>query len=543
MTTAPQGTADILLLALNATWEHASFGLRCLHAALDELASRADILEVTVNDRSADIVERVLQYDPTIVGLGVYVWNARESLEVVKLLKAVKPSLTVVLGGPEVSHETNYHEILARADYVVTGEGEDVFRELCQKILSPKRMAETVGRPALPSNLLPVLSAGEEKTAQVGGVTIIAGGQPDLSTVFQARSPYDLYTDDDLAKRVVYLEVSRGCPFRCEFCLSSLDERVRVFPLDAFLATLEKLLHRGLLRFKFVDRTFNLKLQDACQILDFFLERIRPGLFLHFEMIPDRLPEPLRTRLARFPPGCVQLEVGVQTLDEVVSARISRRQDVEKLEENIRWLRAHTGVHLHMDLIAGLPGEDLATFGRGFDQLFALGPQEIQLGILKRLRGAPIDRHTAAFGMKYSESPPYEVIETSAMSFLTLQRIKRLARYFDLVHNSGRFVATAGLLVTTSPFDQWLQFSDWLFQRAGATAGISLSRLSSYLLEYLVEQRGLDENTVRQHLEQDLGRSRVPGLPRRQGRHVGAADSNDAAATARAARPTHSPPQ
>lgn len=517
------GHPEILLTTLNATWEHASFGLRCLFAALGELQPRAKIQEHTIKDRTTDIVEQILAQAPRIVGMGVYIWNARETLEVVQQLKVLAPDVVIVLGGPEVSFETDNQALTHLADYVVRGEGEIAFYQLCQTLLSH----QTTGRANSPvasstKNLLPI-----RDTTQPSGPSshlmlpkVHVGGRPDLNTLFAQSSPYEWYSDEDLTHRVVYLEASRGCPFSCEFCLSSLDEKVRTFPLDDFLHQMESLMVRGLQRFKFVDRTFNLKIQDATRILDFFLERFRPGMFLHFEMIPDRLPEALRERLAKFPLGAVQLEVGIQTFSEDVSARISRKQSIHKLEENIRWLRAHTGVHIHADLIAGLPGEDFETFGRGFDQLYALDPHEIQLGVLKRLRGAPIDRHTMEFDMRYSQTPPYEVLQTSALSFAELQRLKRLARFFDMVHNSGRFPDTVQLLVSGQPFRSWLSFSDWLWAKTRATAGISLARLTELLLEYLVDEQGIADQETRQALENDRGRDRIAGLPKRQGLHA-----------------------
>jgi hypothetical protein len=372
---------------------------------------------------------------------------------------------------------------------------------------------------------LPVLSSGEAapgaRPPERPRAVILPGDEkPDLHTIFGPTSPYAFYTDEDLDKRIVYLEASRGCPYSCEFCLSSLDQKVRPFLLDWFLSELETLLARGLLRFKFVDRTFNLKIQDACRILDFFLERMRPGLFLHFEMIPDRLPDPLRERLARFPKGSVQLEVGIQTFDPYASEQISRRQNVEKLEDNLRWLRANTGVHIHADLIAGLPGEDVVSFGAGFDRLLRLAPHEIQLGVLKRLRGAPIDRHRNAHAMVFSKSAPYEVLQTDVLRFDELQRLKRLARHFDMIHNSGRFLHSRVLLQRDAPFANWMSLSQWLWEQTGATAGISLARLSELLLTYLVDHMKYPEEHVRASLTADLGRGRVSGLPRRQAFHA-----------------------
>ncbi len=222
---------------------------------------------------------------------------------------------------------------------------------------------------------------------------------------------------------------------------------VRKVALESFLVEMQRLLQRGVRHFKFVDRTFNLGVDTAAAILRFFRERWQPDLFLHFELIPDRLPEPLRAEIAGFPPGALQFEVGVQTLDDATGARISRRQDPAKLEQNLRWLRAATGAHVHADLIVGLPGEDRATFARGFDRLWAMGPQEIQVGVLKRLRGTPITRHDGPHGMVYAATAPYEVLQTAAVPFATMQELKRFARYWDLVGNSGNWTTSLGLLL------------------------------------------------------------------------------------------------
>ena len=448
--------ADIVLLGINARYIHCSFGLRCLQAALGPLEARSRILEFTLQARPLDMLEQVLALEPKVLGIGVYIWNVRECLELVRLAKRLRPSLAVVLGGPETSHETAGQAIAEAADYVVTGEGEDAFRSLCEALLG--------GAP--PSG------------------KVIQGGLPDLGSL---PMPYRLYGGEDIASRTVYVEASRGCPFQCQFCLSSLDKKVRSFPLEAFLDEMDGLLARGLLQFKFVDRTFNLSPRSSAAILSFFLERMRPGLFLHFEMVPDRFPESLRELVLRFPPGSLQFEVGVQTTDPAVAARIGRRLDLEKTEANLRFLSA-AGVHLHTDLIAGLPGETMESFARGFDWLRGTGVQEIQTGILKRLRGAPIAMHTGAFGMVYSPDPPYTVLETADWSFADLARMRRFARHWDLVGNSGRFHGALALLLDGgSPFQRFMAFSDWLHPRAGRSHGISHQRMTGFLLSYLVE--------------------------------------------------------
>lgn len=473
----------IVLATLNAKYIHAAFGLRYLLANLGPLRDDACLLEFDIQQRPLDIVEVILARNPRIVGLGVYIWNVIETTEVLAALKKLRPDLTVIIGGPEVSFEVEQQEIVRLADYVITGEADLKFREVCDAILRGQAPAQKV----------------------------IAAELPDLASLIL---PYDLYADDDVAHRVIYVEASRGCPFTCEFCLSSLDVPVRQFPLEPLLQSLEQLLARGVRQFKFVDRTFNLNIASSRAILEFFLARQRPGLFVHFEMIPDRLPEPLREVIARFPPGALQFEVGVQTFDDAVSKNISRRQDYTRLADNFKFLRGQTGVHLHADLIVGLPGETVETFAAGFDRLVALGPQEIQVGILKRLRGTPIVRHDREWEMVYSPRAPYEILQNKQIDFSTMQRLRRFARFWDLVSNSGNFVETAPLLWGSgSPFAAFLAWSDWLFAREGRKHGIALARLAELLFDYLTSLGGLAREDVAAALARDWQRAGRRDLP------------------------------
>ena len=500
---------DILLATLNARYIHAAFGLRYLLANLGALRPRAALAEFDINQRPLEIVEAIVAREPRVLGLGVYIWNVGPTTEVVALLKRLRPEMRIVLGGPEVSYETEEQEIVRLADHVITGEADLKFAEVCRALLAENG-------PPLPKIIAAELPA------------------PDRLAL-----PYDLYSDDDLAHRVLYVEASRGCPFTCEFCLSSLDIPVRAFALAPFLAALDGLLARGATQFKFVDRTFNLNLPTGLAILEFFFARWRDGLFVHFEMIPDRLPEALREIIAKFPPGALQFEVGIQTFDDATSRNISRRQNVAKLEDNLRYLREHTGVHVHADLIVGLPGEDLASFGRGFDRLLALRPQEIQVGILKRLRGTPIVRHDAEWQMIYSPQPPYEILQNKLLDFAAMQRMRRFARFWDLVGNSGNFVASAPLLWAgeASPFVSFLAFSDWLGARLGRQHSIALATLSESLFAYLTAERGVDRPQVEAALRADwqhAGRHELPpflekprppkaarrSAPKRQARHL-----------------------
>ena len=501
---------DIVLTTLNAKYIHAAFGLRYLLANLGELKPSAAIVEFDINQRPADIAEVLLARNPKIIGLGVYIWNVAPTTEVVAIIKRVRPDITIILGGPEVSYEIEQQEIVKLADHVITGEADLKFAEVCRVLL------EDGSRGRSPHQL----------------PKIIAAELPDFS---QLVLPYDLYTDDDVAHRVIYVEASRGCPFTCEFCLSSLDIPVRQAPMPELFAHLQRLLDRGVKQFKFVDRTFNLNVNFSRAILEFFLERHRPGLFFHFEMVPDRLPEALREIIAKFPPGALQFEVGVQTFNEDVEKLISRRQNHERMQENFRFLREQTGVHIHADLIVGLPGETLESFGAGFDKLIALGPQEIQVGILKRLRGTPIVRHDAEWKMVYNAHPAYEILQNKLMDFATMQRMRRFARYWDLVGNSGNFIAATPLiwsvgrdfrpaeansqerlartLAPPSPFQSFLQWSDWLYARVRRTDSIALARLVELLFEFLTSEAKLDARHVAEALWRDYSRGGRHDVP------------------------------
>jgi len=509
--------SDILLTTLNAKYIHAAFGLRYLMANLGPaLASRATLLEFDINQRVVDVLERILEESPKIVGIGVYIWNAEPVEKLVAMLKRVRPEVVVVLGGPEVSYETDEQTMCALADYVITGEADLAFTDLCGKLLAGERPLVRVIGAGLPE--FGKEGSGPAKTSALSLLNREPGPQNSLAL------PYHLYTDADLAHRVIYVEASRGCPFKCEFCLSSLDVPVRNVPTDQFLSAMQDLLDRGCRQFKFVDRTFNLNLGISLAILRFFLDRQTPGLFLHFEMIPDRLPEALRELIQKFPAGALQFEVGIQTLNEDVEKRISRRQDHSRMTDNLRWLRTQTGVHVHADLIVGLPGENLASFGRGFDELIALDPQEIQVGMLKRLRGTPIVRHDTEWGMVYSPHPPYEILRTNHVDFDEMQRMRRFSRYWDLIANSGNFVETVPLIwepgraeipvQEASPFASFLKLSDWLHARAGKrTHGIALPDLTLFLFEFLTQHQHLDARHVATTVQSDyarLGRRDVP---------------------------------
>lgn len=453
---------SIALATLNARYSHAALGLRYLRANLGALREDCAIAEFTLRTPVDSVVARLLALAPRVIGFGVYIWNVRQTEAVMRRLRQLAPGIVVVVGGPEVSHEVDEQPICRLADYVITGWGDLTFASLVRQVLHGPR---------------PLMK-------------VHAGVQPPLA---ELALPYDEYTDEDLRHRHLYVEASRGCPFKCEFCLSSLDRTAWPFAVEPFLQAMARLWQRGARRFKFVDRTFNLKVANAAAILEFFLARLRERPddppYLHFELIPDHLPQPLRLLVVQFPPGTLQFEIGIQTFNAGVQRLIARRQDNAKAEENLRWLRAHSQAHLHVDLIAGLPGEDVPSFAAGFDRLVALDPHEIQFGVLKRLRGAPIARHAGPFALRFNPDPPYNVLSTDRIDEATFQRLAWAARVWDLVANSGRFRSVRSLLFGGRAFADLLALSDWLHARLGRLHGVALEELAGALYEYLVRVR------------------------------------------------------
>ena len=495
--------SSIILCTINAKYIHASLGLRYLLAnmsrhASEDLAKNTALIEFTLNRKPQEIADELLAAvgaervgQTQVIGFGVYIWNVLQTTELVRLLKQARPAIKVVLGGPEVSHETDAQEIVRLADHVITGWGDVSFPKLCMALVhGPKPLMK-----------------------------IIQGEQPELD---QIELPYKKFTDDDLANRVLYVEASRGCPFKCEFCLSSIDKTAWAFDLSPFLNELEVLYKRGARNFKFVDRTFNLKIDASIKILQFFLDRLEQigsqSLFVHFEVIPDHLPDRLKNLIAQFPPGVLQFEVGIQTSNAEVQKLISRRQDNAQTEANLRWLLTSSNAHLHTDLIFGLPGETLDSFALGFDRLIEIGPHEIQLGILKRLRGTPLSRHTQTFEMVYDEEPPYVVRQTKVLDQETLNRFTRMAKFWDLVANSGRFKNTLTLVFQSStpgcsPFWSFWSLSDFLWSRFGKSYGLSLEELVDTIFVYLTVERGIDVDIVENHLLNDYVTSGARGRP------------------------------
>ena len=470
----------IILTTLNSRFTHSAIGLRYLYANMQELRKDTILLEFSINDAIQTVAEKLLINKPDIIGIGTYIWNVSHIAELIHIIKKISPNTKIILGGPEVTYEP-FRVNLDDADYIIQGEGDVAFYKLCKDII-----ADTANERILKMTL------------------------PNLK---ELELPYQYYTDDDIQNRYLYVEISRGCPFECEFCLSSMDEKVRAFDLDKILEEFEKLWNRGARNFKFVDRTFNLNMKAANKILDFFLTK-EPPYFAHFEVIPDHFPESLRTKIKSFPHGALQLEIGIQTLNLDIADNISRQLKMDKIESNIAFLENETTAHIHLDLLVGLPGEALESFGRNLDKLTSMSSCEIQIGILKKLSGTHIDRHDIEYGMIYSDIPPYDILKNSTLSFNDIQIMKRFARFWDLTYNSGNFKRSLPLLwQDASVFENFYAFSLWIYSRTDSTWKISLQRLGELLFDYLTQEKKILGRDVAEGMLEDMMKLKGRAIP------------------------------
>jgi len=470
----------IILTTLNSRFTHSSIGLRYIYANLNEFQENTTILEFSINDAIQTIAEKLLFDKPSIIGIGVYIWNASFVQELIHILKKISPEIIIILGGPEVSYMP-FRVNFDLADFIIAGEGDEAFYNLC------KNIKNNISTPKLIPQSMPTLK--------------------------NLKLPYQYYTDDDIKNRYIYVEVSRGCPFECEFCLSSMDERVRAFNLDEVLIEFQKLWDRGARNFKFVDRTFNLNMLTANKILDFFLEKDEQ-YFAHFEVIPDHFPSSIKEKIKLFSHGSLQLEIGIQTLNLDIANNISRQLKLDKIKENIQFLENETDAHIHLDLIVGLPGESLESFGANLDQLVRLSSCEVQIGILKKLSGTQINRHDIIHGMVYSDIPPYDILQNNELTFNDIQIMKRFARFWDLTYNSGNFKNTLPMLwKDESVYKNFYNFSIWIYTQTDSTWKISLQRLSELLFRYLIEVKKLLDKDVAINLLEDIMKLKGRAIP------------------------------
>ena len=490
----------LLLATLHSRYSHASLALPSLAAACGDIPGLTCVIrEWTVHEHHDRLLRRLVDEAALLYGFSCYIWNLEQTLKLVADLKQILPQSIIVLGGPEVSYGT--FELMAghpAIDCVVRGEGEESLRELALLI---------VASGGLPPGELLERVAGI--TCRVDDELVATPDRPPCTSLDLLPSPFHAELVD-LAKPLVYVETSRGCPFSCAFCLSSLDRTVRSYGAERIREDLSLLMAREVATIKLVDRTFNYDPRRATEIWEFILLRNRSSLF-HFEIAAELLTEENFRVLRRVPPGLFRFEIGVQSGDGATLERVGRKSDPEKLLAAVRRVREETGVVVHLDLVAGLPGEGYDGFLGSLERLLVTAPHHIQVEPLKVLKGVPMRRIAAEEGYLYSATPPYKILSTPWLTFAEISCIEDLSRLLDLIHNSGRFLLLLKGLEREGTLSSFFHHSARLF--AGTTDPRSFLDLCDLIHRFLVEIQG-EEPLIQDLLSFDFCRNEYPATSR-----------------------------
>ncbi|WP_017811421.1 B12-binding domain-containing radical SAM protein [Paenibacillus shenyangensis] len=461
----------VVLSTLNAKYIHTSLAIRCLKA-YSEKEFDIELAEYTIKDPVMNIVSDLYQRRPDVIGFSCYIWNIEETIKVIDVLRKVLPQVKIILGGPEVSYDTeHWMNRLSNVDFIVIGEGEETFHHLLQEIEGAGKYHFIYGV---------AYRKGEE--------VIVMPGRPkqDLN---ELPSPHRFVEDiPSLGKRVVYFETSRGCPFSCQFCLSSIEVGVRYFDIERTKSDILYLIENGAKLIKFVDRTFNIKRDYALEMFRFLIEN-HNGCTFQFEITADIMrPEVLDYLAEHAPPGVFRFEIGVQSTNDPTNELVKRRQNFTKLSRTVTKIRESGKIDQHLDLIAGLPMEDYNTFRKTFNDVFALGPEELQLGFLKMLRGTGLRIDADKYEYTYMDQAPYEILSSHMLSFDDIVRLKRLEDVLEKYWNAHRMDYTLHYLMKdefSSPFDFFQEFGNYWeaqgWQKIGHQLEDLFVRLQSFL--------------------------------------------------------------
>ncbi|MDO3682103.1 B12-binding domain-containing radical SAM protein [Paenibacillus ehimensis] len=464
---------NIVLSTLNAKYIHTSLALRYLKAFSQNDFPGIQIAEYTIKDPAMNIVSDIYQRKPEVVGFSCYIWNIEETIVVVSMLKKIMPGLIVVLGGPEVSYDTEYWmNRLPEVDFIVVGEGEETLHHLLTELEGDRALYSVFGL------------AYRNKQGQV----VINPPRPKLA-LDDIPTPHRFAEDvPSLANRVVYFETSRGCPFSCQFCLSSIEVGVRYFDMERTKSDLLYLIRSGAKLIKFVDRTFNIKRDYAMEIFEFLIQN-HSGCVFQFEITADIMrPEVLDYLAENAPPGIFRFEIGVQSTNDLTNNLVKRRQNFAKLTRTVTKVKESGKIDQHLDLIAGLPEEDYNSFRKTFNDVFALGPEELQLGFLKMLRGTGMRHDADKYGYLYMDHAPYEILGNNILPFSDLVRIKRVEDVLEKYWNAHRMDHTVRYLIErefTSAFDFFQEFGDYWEERGWQKIGHQLEDLFTRLHAFL----------------------------------------------------------
>ncbi|MDO5037656.1 MAG: radical SAM protein [Tissierellia bacterium] len=415
-----------LLVGLNASFSHTNLAIRLLQAVA---RSPVDFLEFTINQEEALILEAILDRQPKYIFWSCYIWNMEKIRALSESLALIDPGLSQWLGGPEVSFDgQTFLEDMPWIQGVILGEGEVTFPKLLEAL------------------------EGERSLREVPDLVYRERGRVHQTPFLNEKLPMDKmprldYQGEDLTHKILYYEGMRGCPYKCSYCLSSRDNQVRLRSTDLLKEDMGLLFRTGSRQIKFIDRTFNLDKARSLDILDFFIQEAPQGINIHFEVTLELLDPDIIHRLKKAPPGLFQIEAGIQTTSPQVLDHIHRKNDLKKAKEVMDSLDEAQKMHRHLDLIIGLPGETLDTFKKSFDDVYQLGPEKIQVGFLKLLRGTELRDRAPEFGIKYLNKAPYEVLRTDSLSGRDILFLKNFAHIIEDYYDDQVFKRTNGLLM------------------------------------------------------------------------------------------------
>lgn len=489
----------VILTAINAKYIHTSPAIRSLRANAGKYAADVELCEYTINQRREEILARLYEKAPEAVGFSCYLWNIEYVISIAADLKKVLPELIIAAGGPEVSYHPE--EILKKfpcIDVIMVGEGERTFREYLAWLNedgTPERLGDIRGL---------VYRHRDERT---GAVTVRRTPARPGMDMDDLVFPYNDFAG--LEHRILYYESMRGCPFSCSYCLSSIEKSVRRKSLEKIMGELDFFIRRRVPQVKFVDRTFNCDAVSSYRIWQYIRDHDNGVTNFHFEIGGDLLREEDLALLRTFRPGLLQFEIGVQSTNPDTIRAIRRTTDLERLRENVVRIRRGHNIHQHLDLIAGLPFEDYDSFRRSFNEVYAMRPDQLQLGFLKLLDGSYMNEVKEDYGIVYSERPPYEVLSTKWLSYSEVLRLKLVEEMVDVYYNSFQFTAVMAYLVRRcgSAFDLYYELGE--YYRAGGLFDRKHSRLDRYeiLWDFCMERYGAGEEQredIRELLTYDL---------------------------------------
>lgn len=408
----------VLITAVDSKFIHSNLAVRYLNNFTKDLDYEGKIKEFTINDREGRILEEIIKEKPDIVAFSTYIWNVELISRVANLIKRVNPNIEILYGGPEVSFDSRSFLKHNVGEYVIEGEGEKTYREFILYKLGKIKLEEVRG---LHYKINDVIYSNEKRP---------------LMSMDEIVFPYE--EDEDLSNKIVYYEASRGCPFNCKYCLSSTSHGVRFLDIDRVLDDLMYFINKKVRLVKFVDRTFNCNSKFAMAIWDFLIKQDTNTQF-HFEISADILKPQEIELLSKAPKGRFRFEVGVQTTNDEVLRNINRFVNFSDIKEKVLEIEALRNIDQHLDLIAGLPGEDYESFKKSFNDMYEIKPEEIQLGFLKLLKGSSMREDADKYGMEYSPYPPYEILKTDKISYEELLKLKKVEEMVDKYYNSQKF--------------------------------------------------------------------------------------------------------